>query len=191
MRWILMALLLASWPVAAAEEMWRWVDEDGVIHYSDRPHPGAERVQLESAQSYQAPASPDRDEARPGRNGEENGDGNDNGVTYSELRIVSPESEETLWNIGGELDVQLSISPGLAPGHQLRVYLDGSRVEDVPQGRSQFTLGEVFRGEHTLRAAIVDENGEELVSSDPVVFYVQQASLQNPSPGRAFPGPGN
>lgn len=186
MRWILMVLLLVSWPVVAAEEMWRWVDEDGVVHYSDRPHPGAERVQLEAAQSYQAPVLPPRAEDRPG---EENGDV-DGGTAYSELRIVSPASEETLWNIGTELDVRLSISPGLAPGHQLRIYLDGNRVEDVPQGRSQFTLGEVYRGEHTLRATIVDGNGRELVSSEPVVFYVQQASLQNPNSNRAFPRPG-
>lgn len=189
MRWILMVLLLVSWPVVAAEELWRWVDEDGVIHYSDRPHPGAERVVLESAQSYRAPAQPARTEDGVA---EEDDDADADGAAYSELRIVSPEPEETLWNIGTELDVRLSISPAMSQAHQLRIYLDGSRVEDVPQGRSQFTLGEVYRGEHTLRAAIVDENGRELASSDPVVFYVQQASLQNPNrPGRAVPGPGN
>lgn len=188
MRWILMALLFVSWPVAAAEEMWRWVDEEGVVHYSDRPHPGAERVLLESAQSYKPPALPSRADAR---SGETEAEGSGDGVAYTELRVVSPEPEETLWNIGGELEVQLSISPGLAQGHQLRVYLDGSRVEEVPEGRTRFTLGEVFRGEHTLRAAVVDQDGQEVVSSDPVVFYVQQASLQNPSSNRAFPGPGS
>jgi len=190
MRWILMVLLFVSWPAAAAEEMWRWVDEEGVVHYSDRPHPGAERVVLESAQSYKPPALPSRTAGQPGE-AEGEAEGNGDGTAYTELRVVSPEPEETLWNIGGELEVQLSISPRLAQGHRLRVYLDGSRVEEAPEGRTRFTLGEVFRGEHTLRAAVVDQDGQEVVSSDPVVFYVQQASLQNPSSNRAFPGPGN
>ena len=31
---------------AAAQEAYRWVDEDGVVHYSDRPREGAEAIVL-------------------------------------------------------------------------------------------------------------------------------------------------
>ena len=31
---------------AAAQEAYRWVDEDGVVHYSDRPRKGAESIVL-------------------------------------------------------------------------------------------------------------------------------------------------
>jgi hypothetical protein len=60
------------------------------------------------------------------------------------------------------------------------VSLDGQRVE-TPPGATQFTISEVFRGEHRLSVSVVDENGRELVSSEPVTFYVQQVSLQNPN----------
>jgi hypothetical protein len=39
----------------------------------------------------------------------------------------------------------------------------------------------VFRGAHTLTAAVVDGEGRELAASAPVQFFVQQTSVQNPN----------
>lgn len=177
MRWILLALL-CGWALGAqAEDIWRWVDENGVVHYSDRPRPGAEKIELRGAQTYQAPAvPPSRDEA-PEETDEDAATG------YTDLRLVSPADGETLWNIGGELPVQVAVEPSLAPSHRLRVYLDGRLREDSPQA-TQFTLPEVYRGEHQLRAAIVDGQGREVASTAEITFYVQQASLQNPNRSR-------
>lgn len=182
MRWMWMALLLVFATVAGAGEMWRWVDERGIVHYSDRPHPGAERVDMEPAQSYTAPALLPRRAEAPGEPGEPP-------VSYSRLSIVSPAEGEMLWNIGGQLTVQVASEPDLQEGHELRVFLDGQQVDGVPQGSGQFAIDEVYRGEHTLRASIVDGDGRELMSSAPVVFYVQQASLLNPNRPRQ-PGTG-
>lgn len=184
MRWIGMAVLLFFAFAAFATEMWRWVDDRGVVHYSDRPHPGAERVDIQAPQTFtapqiEAPAPEPRSEPSP-----------EPASTYSRLSILSPEEGETLWNIGAQLNVQLEIEPRLADQHELRVYLDGQRIEDVPQA-SQFTLDEVFRGERRLRVAIVDGDGRELASSSTITFYVQQASLLNPNrPQTPTPGPG-
>lgn len=103
------------------------------------------------------------------------------GSPYTGLRIVSPGEEETLWNIGGELSVEVALQPALRAGHTLRVQLDGDRVVELPPGQTRITIDEVFRGEHRLRASVVDDQGRELVSSDPVVFFVQQASILNPN----------
>jgi len=174
MRWILMALLMTFAVMAGASEMWRWVDENGMVHFSDRPQPGAERVDMRPAQTFTAPPV----EPRPPRGApEEPGDPT---TRYTQLSILSPAEGETLWNIGTELNVQLAIDPPLAGAHELRVFLDGARVEDSPQG-AQFTLRDVFRGERRLRVSIVDESERELVSTPTIVFYVQQASLQNPA----------
>ena len=186
MRWMWMALLLTfALQSAVAKEMWRWVDQRGVVHYSDRPQPGAERVELDPAQTYTAPrveAVPADPETAPESGTQDTG-------SYSQLSIVSPEEGEMLWNIRGELNVRLRMEPGLREGHRLQVYLDEQRVADVPQS-TQFTLDEVYRGEHRLRASIEDERGRELVSSGTVVFYVQQASLQNPNRPSPPRGPG-
>jgi hypothetical protein len=183
MRWMGMVVLLVFSAGAVAGEMWRWVDERGIVHYSDRPHPGAERVELGPAQTYTAPELPPPRPAAPEPPAEPV-------PSYARLSIVSPEEGEMLWNIGGELGVELDLQPPLRDGHQLRVYLDGERVADVPQASGRFTIGEVYRGEHTLRASIVDDRGRELVSSATTTFYVQQASILNPNRPRQRPGAG-
>lgn len=187
MRWTWIVLLWVVAASAAASEMWRWVDERGVVHYSDRPHPGAERVDVQPAQSYTAPPV-----SAPTPRGREPAEAPAAApASYSRLSISSPTEGEMLWNIGGELAVRLVLEPPLQPGHELQLYLDGVRVAEVPQGQTQFTLSEVFRGERRLRAVVVDERGRELASSATVQFYVQQASLLNPNrPQRATPGGG-
>jgi hypothetical protein len=107
----------------------------------------------------------------------------DTGPAYTDFRIVSPADGETLWNIGGELSVEVAVEPALSPGHRLRVYLDGRLREDSPRA-TQFTLAEVYRGEHQLRAAIANAQGREVASTADITFYVQQASLQNPNRSR-------
>lgn len=187
MRWMWMALLLLVSPGAVAGEVYRWVDERGVVHFSDQPHPDAERVRIKPVQSYSAPPvtpapAPERTGDRPVVL--------DPPGSYTQLSIVSPRDGETLWNIGAQLNVEIAMQPALGVGHTLEVYLDGQRVPDVPQA-TQFTLVNVFRGERRLRVAIFDANGRELVSSGPIVFYVQQASLQNPNrPQPPAPGAG-
>jgi hypothetical protein len=181
MRWMWIVLLLVMSTGAVASEMWRWVDANGVVHYSDRPHPGAERIELGSAQSFTAPVIAPSRRDEPAQEAEP-------APLYSGLSIVSPSEGETLWNIGGELNVQIAVEPRLASGHQLRIFLDDSQVEGVPQGPTQFTIGEVFRGERRLRASIVDARGRELVSSETITFFVQQTSVLNPS--RPRPGGG-
>lgn len=182
MRWILMVLLGFYASGTTASEMWRWVDERGVVHFSDRPHPGAERVDVQPAQTFTAPVTPPPAGAEPAAPAAP-ADNRRPAAGYSRLSIVAPTAGETLWNIGGELNVQLALEPQLASGHELQLYLNGERVEGIPQGVAQFTIGNVFRGENTLRASIVDAQGRELVSSGAVVFYVQQTSIQNPATG--------
>ena len=183
MRWITVFLLMMLSAGAAAAEVWRWVDENGVMHFSDRPHPGAERMELAPAQTFTAPALPPPRQPAPRESAEP-------ASAYSRVAIVSPQAGETLWNIGGQLPVQVALEPQLASGHELRIFVDGNRVEGVPQGAVQFTIGEVFRGEHTLRAAIFDTGGRELASSEAITFYVQQTSIQGPTQARPLPARG-
>lgn len=190
MRFVMMALLLSWTLIAAGTEMWRWVDENGVVHFSDRPQPGAERVDMRAAQTFTAPeieprraavAEPEQDADEPAT------------VRYNRLAVLSPEDGESLWNIAGELNIQVDVDPALRSNHGLVVHLNGRRV-GTPHSETSFTIGDVTRGEHTLRVAIVDEQGRERASSNPVVFFVHQTSIQNPvrpGPVRPQPGPRN
>ena len=160
-------------PFAAADEAYVWTDEDGVVHYSDRPMPGAKRIELSEPNTSQALAG-QPDEAAPA--GEEDDEADDAGpIRYESFEIVSPGAEETLWNIEGVLNVSMALSPPLQPGHQVRVYFDGS--PRMVSGTS-VQLQEVWRGVHNVQAEVLDETGKMLIRSRTNRFYVQQTTVR-------------
>ncbi len=163
---VLLGLVLA--PLAAADEAYVFTDEDGVVHYSDRPMPGARRIELAEPNRSRSLGAR-RERADPAKT-------TDSGpFRYESLEVSSPGPEETLWNIGGVLNVSLSLNPGLRPGDQVRVYFDGN-----PQivTSTSFQLQEVWRGVHNLQAEVLDQNGRMLIRSRTNRFYVQQSTVR-------------
>jgi hypothetical protein len=169
----LFILLAALFSSAALADAYKWIDADGVVHYSDRPEPGAERVDLGPATGGQRrAASPEATSAPPD-------DAAANAAAapfrYTSLEVSAPAPEETLWNIEGVLNVSLALNPALQPNHEVRVYFDG--VEQAVEG-TNFQLQEVYRGVHNIQAEIVDETGTLLIRSLPNRFYVQQNTVR-------------
>ena len=171
-RTILVLLGLLVTPFATAGEAYVWTDENGVVHYSDRPMPGARRIELAEPNTSRALA-PRRDASATEAGDEDAGD--DAGpFRYESFEVASPGAEETLWNIEGVLNVSLALSPPLQPGHQVRVYFDGT--PRMVSGTS-FQIEEVWRGVHNIQAEIVDETGKLMIRSQPNRFYVQQNTV--------------
>ena len=71
--------------------------------------------------------------------------------------------------------MSMALSPPLQPGHQVRVYFDGS-----PQmvSGTNVQLQEVWRGVHNLQAEVLDETGKMLIRSRTNRFYVQQSTVR-------------
>lgn len=170
-KWLILLSALAG-TTASAAPAWTWVDENGTVHFSDRPVPGARQVELSGAQRLgsQVPTPTPRvvmpaDAPR---------------AFYESIEIVSPAEQETLWNIGAMLDVQVSFEPALQPGHRYDLVFDGQR-RNLTTTSSSVALADVFRGQHTLQVVVVDTAGRELTRSPPRTFYVQQTSALNPN----------
>lgn len=176
-RWLIVLSMLLATAVAAAPA-WTWVDENGQRHYSDRPVPGASQIEIQGAQGFPAPVRSAERRAEP----VEPAAPPDQTLAYRTFDIVSPVHQQTLWNIGGTLNVELAIEPALQPGHRIDVYLDGQRV-DLDATGSQLTIPDVFRGLHTLQAVILDANAREVLKSRAITIMVQQTSILNPNHG--------
>lgn len=152
-------------------DAYRWTDEDGIVHYSDKPHEGAERVVLPSDSRVVRRQRPAQAPLQQGAAGQQPDAG---AFKYESLNIVSPGAEETLWNIEGVLNVTLDIRPGLLEGHQIRVYFDGNpRMVNA----ASFQIEEVYRGVHNIQAEVVDASGRLMIRSATNRFYVQQNTI--------------
>ena len=171
-RAILVLLGLLVMPFATAEEAYVWTDEDGVVHYSDRPVPGARRIELAEPNTSRSPA-PRRRATEQAADEQQPEDAAP--FRYESFEIVSPGAEDTLWNIEGVLNVSMALTPPLQPGHQVRVYFDGS--PQMASGTS-VQLQEVWRGVHNLQAEVLDETGKMLIRSRTNRFYVQQTTVR-------------
>ncbi len=166
---ILLAVLVAA---GAFAETYRWTDEDGIVHYSDRAHPGATIIDLGGSSIQRPRSTPRSGQEAPVSATDESEPQAISG--YQSLAVASPAAEETLWNIGAILNVTLEITPELKPGHRIRVYFDGT--PQMVEGPS-FQLQEVYRGVHNLQAEVIDATGILMIRSRPSRFYVQQNTV--------------
>jgi hypothetical protein len=179
--WLLATVLLLSTPVFGAA--YKWVDDNGQVHYSDRPREGAQEIPLPATRT--APAVPQgarqqREPVQPTPAAQAN-------EPYQRISISQPTQQQTLWNIEGNLDVTVELAPALRSGHRVAVNLDGNVVDLRPSGLS-FQVPNVFRGVHRLEALVLDLRGNVLIRSEPVMIMVQQTSILNPqraNPNRA------
>lgn len=156
-----------------AQSIYRWVDDNGVVHFSDTPREGAEEVELAPVQTFSAPAKRRSPAAEAAAQPEPAGE------LYDSFEIVSPTEEETIWNTGGVITVSVSPQPALQPGHSLAIYYNGQQInEDQPRATS-VQLSEVYRGTHTISAEIRSASGSVLKRAEPVSFFYKQTAAGN------------
>jgi hypothetical protein len=172
MRALLLTITLAALTATANATIYRWVDEQGVTHYSDQPHTGAEKVHVDAPQVYTASPPPKTSNSPSGLPLA-------GGQAHLTCEIESPANDQMFMNahsVSGH--VRLSFDPG--PGLRLSVLLDGKPVPSV-DASGGFTMDEIERGTHTLTATVVDPAGQTVCQSQSIMFHVHQPSQQAPN----------
>src|SRR5512139_2129003 len=174
-RLLLLGCLLAL-SVQAQEtkrELWTWKDANGVTQYSDRPVPGAKKVEMHtSAPATPAPApAPKPAEPRPSAAPAE--------TRYESFEFISPLQDESFFGSSLEITVRLRSEPDLAPGDQLRMYMDGKQVDEA-KDRYEHTFTNIERGAHKVTAIIFDRMGKPKINAEPRTFYIKQATIIDP-----------
>jgi hypothetical protein len=168
----LVGLLL---PALAMGAVYKRVQPDGTVLFSDEPLPGSEKIEVPPINVYTPPELPSpapslSTEAKPPPAEEER---------YSRVEILMPGPQDTLRNTGFTVDVAVLIEPDLKDGHRIVPVLDGKPL--APTTEPEFTLTEVYRGTHTLQVQIQSAEGQVLAASPVVTFYMHQMSLLFPT----------
>lgn len=171
-------LLAALLPSAQGQEIWRQVTESGDIRYADRPFAGAEPVALSGSSRWApaAPPPPAGEATQRKQNAPPPGAAPGSGP---ELTLLQPAAEQTVWGVGGELTVSLAGDLELPPGGRLLLELDGAEA-GWRGNPPEVILNSVWRGEHRLRARLVDAEGRELASTPEIRFYKREPAVANP-----------
>lgn len=160
------AILVLTASLSSAE-VYKIVDKDGKVTYTDKPPASSPNAPLELPPINTQPGllpSPPPDESPPAEE-----------ARYSRIAILQPPASYTV--TPGQLDliVQVEIKPELQTGHLVKFLLDGKPV-GRPLPATQIRLDNLERGTHKIEAIILDANGRRVAGSTPVEFHVQRPS---------------
>lgn len=174
--WIVIGLIAAI--TAQAGTIYKWTDADGVIHFSDQPHPGATKVETSGTMSTYSGAAASGT-ARPPTPPPAAGQKNPDEHGYQILALSSPAKEQSFFN-DDPVGASLALSPGLKDGHTVTWRLNGSPLPDQAPTATQISLTGLARGEYSVSATVNDVATGETWSTEAVTFYVKQPTALGP-----------
>jgi uncharacterized protein DUF4124 len=169
---VLVLFLIPS--MGTADTLYKWVDAQGNVHYSDKPAPGATKIDVPKAPTFTPPAIAQPSNENRSDHRFQNQKSSDTQAEaaggYTSLAISSPKDQETLWNVPS-VTVSVNLQPALQPGDSVTITLDGA--SQTVAGTSA-TFNDVIRGQHTVTASI------GRITAAAVTFYIQKTSTQKP-----------
>ena len=172
MRGMLFTLIWVACSVASATQVYKWVDENGVTHYSDQPHENAAKVDVHEPQTY----SPQRGLPVPPTQQQSTTDEKEPGA-YASCTLVQPTPDQVFLSVYS-ITVTVNAVPALRSGDRVVVTLDGRPRTDLAGGTS-ITLP-IDRGTHSVEATIQDSSGKAVCQTASATFHVRQASVLGP-----------
>lgn len=163
-------LLLASATVHA--EVYRHVDAQGNVTFSDEPMRGGEEIKVKPVTTITLP-KPEavRQTDRLLEDVERQG------AAYENLTFAYPDNEQAFHSGNGDVTFEVRSTPELRRGHRYEVTLDGQPVGQSSSG--SITVNNIDRGTHSAGVHIVDENGIQVKSGQPVTFTIHRPSRLN------------
>lgn len=179
----LLACLLISLALPATAQIYKYTDARGNTVFTDQPPEGqaAQSVELTPTNSVdmQLPRLPTPEASAP----------EPSTPPYKTLQLTDIPSTEAIRANNGSFTVGVQIEPRLAPGHRLRLLLDG-KPHGEPSNVPRLQLNNIDRGEHSLAVEVL--SGEQsLQQSQTVTFTVQRVNTSSPAlrPPPAKPAP--
>jgi hypothetical protein len=179
---VTLSLAIASGSLAA--QVYKTVDEDGNVTYTDRqPEDGSTPIKLpelsviEAPVYEKAPSSADKSAA---------GEGEEKPLRflrkhYEDFAIVSPQQEESVWYSQEVIAVVWGTANPLEAGMRVTVSVDG--VRQPPTAERVIPMTGLERGEHTATAELTDGRNRRIATAAPITFFIRQPNLYSNRPG--------
>jgi len=168
LKGLLLLTLLVSFSSYA--ELYKGLDDEGNVVYSDKPFNNSEQFTPPSLTIMDAPKVQPQKKTKEIHEEAE--------FKYTRFSITTPKNNEVIWN-NPQLMVSLKVTPALnvAAGHTIWLLMDGKPV--VKKSHSLLLqLGRTDRGEHKLQAQIRNKKGRIIKHSKPVTVHIKKTVVQ-------------
>lgn len=153
-----------------ASQVYKSVDKNGRIVYSDKPSKGAKLHKLRKTPTIPAAEVKARFSDAPKEQEK---------LAKPEVKILYPKNQShILVEQSGKIRIQVSMNQPLLEDFKIALYRNG---EKLAQGvDTVFWLTNQDRGEHKYTVKLLDPEGKE-VSSDSITLFVQRGRIARPS----------
>lgn len=166
---------LSATTMVNSAQLYKIVNEDGSVTYTDTYQPDAQEVDLTSSNSavmasMPTPSNPQKKTIKA--------------FPVFKLNFISPEDKQTIRNNLGTVTIFASLSSAKTtvamPSGKFQLFIDGKLAQSKPV--PTFTVQNLDRGEHSVQIKLIHQTGKILASTETRVFYLKQASrLINPN----------
>jgi hypothetical protein len=151
---------------ASSATVYKWVDDNGVTHFSDQPNPKAQKLEIPGAQTYQAQdaavAAPPRAAPAPAAN--------------SAVCVIDTPAPGQVFLDTFSITGHVTVAHAGSEGGQAALRMDGTDISGQLGPDGSFTVSQVDRGDHTLTLRVTDARGQMTCQAAAVTFSVRQRS---------------
>ncbi|GIU19131.1 MULTISPECIES: DUF4124 domain-containing protein [unclassified Shewanella] len=176
-----LALLLLLVATLAHGTVYKWVDENGKVHFSDKPVKNAEVVELKenTQNNIKLPEVTALPSSRPDT------DKDSEKIKYA-VQIISPSEEESIRDNEGNLTIIANVEPQLSSAHELALFMDGQQIGNTQQ-HGIFKLNNIDRGEHNFVVKVLSKDGKQLASTPARKVFLHRTTVNGPAHFRPQP----
>jgi len=156
---------------AAQAEVYRQVDAQGNVTFSDEPSSGAEAIQVRPVTTITLPKMQDLEQFEQPQQKQPPS------PLYELVKIAYPRNNEAFNSGNGDVEFNVISSPQLRDGHKYEVTLDGQPVGQSTSGT--ILVQNMDRGTHQAGVNIVNRSGVQVGSGTGITFTIHRPSRLN------------
>lgn len=183
MQQILRLLLLLLVSLSLQAEIYRGINAEGNVVFSDKEIPNSEKIPMPTPNITQmpkpVPVEPTTEDSVDSAN-------------YRSFKIEQPENNGTIRENNGNVSISLELTPDLntKAGHTISIVVDGKVVTRATTALTT-QLSNINRGSHTIKAHVNDKDNKTIITSNTVEFHMKRFSVQHPQSSGPAIGPVN
>ena len=159
---------------AAQAEIYKSVNSEGVIEYSDQPREGAEKIKVKNPQSITLPKGADVFSSSS------TDEDTEQTAAYKSIVITQPANDSAFNSGNGQVFISAETVPALQADHSIQLVMDGTPYNDNNSGG--FGLTNVDRGTHQVQVSVIDAAGNTLISSETTTFTLHRPQAVRKAP---------